>query len=158
MRTSLVFGTVATALASNALAATGATSNRVKNASGTAGCGEDHTISGVTLPFGLTSSGRDRSYSVHIPFGYDENKPYPVVLGFHGSDSIGLFFEVDTRMSSSDYTPDKIMVYPDGVDGAWAGANYSSVSVDEDLQFISDLLDALRDSYCVDDSRIYATG
>jgi len=52
----------------------------------------------------------------------------------------------------------KIMVYPDGVDGSWAGANYSAVTVDEDLQFVSDLLDALRSEYCVDDSRIYATG
>ena len=42
--------------------------------------------------------------------------------------------------------------------GAWAGANYSQVSVEEDLQFVSDLLDEIRAEYCVDDSRIYATG
>lgn len=42
--------------------------------------------------------------------------------------------------------------------GSWAGANYSEVSIDEDLQFVSDLLDEIRLDYCVDDSRIYATG
>lgn len=42
--------------------------------------------------------------------------------------------------------------------GAWAGANYSSVSVDEDLQFVTDLLADLRGEFCADDARIYATG
>ncbi|GAW18343.1 hypothetical protein ANO14919_078180 [Xylariales sp. No.14919] len=115
-----------------------------------AGCGKTHLLAGVTTYHGRTSSGRDRSYSVYLPGGYDKSKPYPVVLGFHGSSSVGLFFEVDTKMKNH--------VYLNGVGGAWAGANYSDVSVDEDLQFVTDLLTELRDEYCVDDSRIYATG
>ncbi|KAF2971825.1 hypothetical protein GQX73_g1731 [Xylaria multiplex] len=124
----------------------------------TSGCGKVHLLPGVTTYHGLASSGRDRTYSVHLPSGYDKSKPYPVVLGFHGSSSIGLFFEVDTKMSESRFSANKIMVYPNGVGGAWAGANYSQVSVDEDLQFVTDLLTELRGEYCVDDSRIYATG
>ncbi|KAH9904673.1 carbohydrate esterase family 1 protein [Xylariomycetidae sp. FL2044] len=127
-------------------------------AAGTAGCGKIHLISGITTYHSLISTARDRTYSVHLPAGYDRDTAYPVVLGFHGSDSIGFFFEADTRMSESQFSAGKIMVYPDGVGGAWAGANYSEVSVDEDLQFVSDLLAELRDEYCVDDSRIYATG
>ncbi|KAI0883172.1 carbohydrate esterase family 1 protein [Annulohypoxylon maeteangense] len=127
-------------------------------AAGTAGCGKSHPLPNITQYFGLTSSGRYRSYSVHLPANYSETTAYPVVLGFHGSSSVGLFFEADTKMSEARFSGDKIMVYPNGVDGAWAGANYSEVSVPEDLQFVSDLLDAVRDSYCVDDSRIYATG
>jgi poly(3-hydroxybutyrate) depolymerase len=50
------------------------------------------------------------------------------------------------------------MVYPNGVDGAWAGPKYAKTSVAEDLQFVSDLLADLRSNYCIDDSRIYATG
>ncbi|KAI0977237.1 carbohydrate esterase family 1 protein [Xylaria arbuscula] len=124
----------------------------------TGGCGKTHLFTGVTTYHGLTSSGRDRSYSVHLPGDYDKSEPYPVVIGFHGSSSIGLFFEVDTKLSDSRYSANKIMVYPNGVGGAWAGANYSEVSVVEDLQFVTDLLTDLRDEYCVDDSRIYATG
>ncbi|KAI1337523.1 carbohydrate esterase family 1 protein [Xylariaceae sp. FL0016] len=124
----------------------------------TDGCGKTHLFSGITQYYGLTSSGRDRKYSIHLPSDYDKMTSYPLVLGFHGSDSIGLFFEVDTKMSESRFSGNKIMVYPDGVGGAWAGANYSKVSVDEDLQFVSDLLDEIRDNYCIDDSRIYATG
>ncbi|KAI1084150.1 carbohydrate esterase family 1 protein [Whalleya microplaca] len=125
---------------------------------GTKGCGESHLFNGITQYYDLTSSGRKRNYSIHLPGDYNESRPYPVVLGFHGSSSVGLFFEVDTKLSEDRYSANKIMVYPDGVGGAWAGANYSQVSVDEDLQFVTDLLNEIRDGYCVDDSRIYATG
>jgi poly(3-hydroxybutyrate) depolymerase len=70
----------------------------------TAGCGKTHLLAGITTYHGLTSSGRDRKYSVHLPSGYDKSKPYPVVLGFHGSSSIGLFFEVDTKLSESRFS------------------------------------------------------
>ncbi|KAI0199314.1 carbohydrate esterase family 1 protein [Astrocystis sublimbata] len=121
------------------------------------GCGKFH-LPGITTYHGVKSSDRDRKYSIHLPTGYDKSKPYPTVLGFHGSSSIGLFFEVDTKMSESRFSANKIMVYPDGIGGAWAGANYSMVSVEEDLQFVTDLLADLRSNYCVDDARIYATG
>ncbi|KAI2466518.1 carbohydrate esterase family 1 protein [Annulohypoxylon bovei var. microspora] len=144
---------LATAIATAALGVVA-----VAASEGTAGCGKSHPLPNITQYFGLTSSGRDRSYSIHLPANYSETAPYPVVLGFHGSSSVGLFFEADTKMSEARFSANKIMVYPNGVGGAWAGANYSEVSVDEDLQFVSDLLDAVRASYCVDDSRIYATG
>ncbi|GAP85252.1 putative carbohydrate esterase family 1 protein [Rosellinia necatrix] len=149
--TGFVAASIAPALA--APAGTGGVEARA-----TAGCGKFHLLTGVTTYHGLTSSGRDRSYSVHLPSGYDKSKPYPVVLGFHGSGSIGLFFEVDTKMSESRFSANKIMVYPNGVGGAWAGASYSELPIDEDLQFVTDLLAELRGEYCVDDSRIYATG
>jgi poly(3-hydroxybutyrate) depolymerase len=83
-----------------------------------------------------------------------------VVLGFHGSSSIGLFFEADTNFSNiADATNDGvIMVYPDGIGGAWAGANYSEATVPQDLGFILDLLEDLRNEFCVDDEKIFATG
>ncbi|KAI8630219.1 carbohydrate esterase family 1 protein [Xylariaceae sp. FL1651] len=151
---SFIAGVIAASV-TPALAAPVVASNIAARA--TAGCGKFH-LPGITTYHGLTSSGRSRSYSVHVPSAYDSSKPYPLVLGFHGSSSIGLFFEVDTKLSESRFSAKKIMVYPDGVGGAWAGANYSQVSVTEDLQFVTDLLTELRADYCVDDARIYATG
>lgn len=153
-----IVGFIAASVISPGLAAPASAPAEGIKARATAGCGKTHLLTGVTTYHSLTSSGRDRSYSVHLPSGYDKSKAYPTVIGFHGSSSIGLFFEVDTKMSESRFSANKIMVYPNGVGGAWAGANYSSVSVDEDLQFVTDLLTELRDEYCVDDSRIYATG
>ncbi|KAI0017021.1 carbohydrate esterase family 1 protein [Xylariomycetidae sp. FL0641] len=124
----------------------------------TAGCGKTHLLPGITKYYGLTSSGRDRSYSIHLPSDYSATHAYPVVLGLHGSPGTGLFFEADTRLSEARYSGDKIMVYPNGVGGSWAGANYSEVSVAEDLRFIADLVDEVEAGYCVDTSRVYATG
>ena len=71
------------------------------------GCGKTQWPTDFThYRLGLKSSGKDRSYSYHIPPNYDENKPYPVVVGFHGSSSIGLFFELDTKLSQSRYSAD----------------------------------------------------
>ncbi|CAJ2507396.1 Uu.00g085820.m01.CDS01 [Anthostomella pinea] len=141
-----------------ALATTVFATPRAVTSRATDGCGKTHLFNGITQYHDLTSSGRDRSYSIHLPSDYDKSTSYPLVLGFHGSDSIGLFFEVDSRLSESQFSANKIMVYPDGVGGAWAGANYSEISVAEDLQFVTDLLNEVRAGYCIDNSRIYATG
>lgn len=69
---------------------------------GTAGCGKTQPLSNVYR--GLTSSGRVRTYSVHLPDNYSETTPYPVVIGFHGSSSIGLFFEADTKLSEDRFS------------------------------------------------------
>lgn len=124
----------------------------------TTGCGKDHFFNGIAIYHQVESGGLTRTYSVHTPVTYSKDTQYPVIVGFHGSDSVGFFFEVDTRLDEAQYTGDKIMVYPDGVGGAWAGANYSSATVAEDLQFVYDLLADLRTRYCVDSARIYATG
>ncbi|KAH8833346.1 carbohydrate esterase family 1 protein [Flagelloscypha sp. PMI_526] len=122
------------------------------------GCGKTQWFTGLTHYESLTSSGKTRDYSIHLPFDYDKNHKYPVVLGFHGSDSIGFFFEADSKMSESRFSGNKIMVYPTGLNKSWAGPSYSNTPVEEDLQFINDLLAEVRAGYCVDSSRIYATG
>ncbi|EON97591.1 putative ferulic acid esterase protein [Phaeoacremonium minimum UCRPA7] len=124
----------------------------------TSGCGQDHLFNGITKYYSIQSGGRARTYSVHAPSSYSKSTKYPLIVGFHGSDSIGLFFEADTRLDEPQYTANKIMVYPDGVDGAWAGASYSTVAVAEDVQFVHDLLADVRQRYCIDSARIYATG
>lgn len=71
------------------------------------GCGKIQWPTDFThYRFGLQSNGKDRSYSYHIPANYDKNKPYPVVVGFHGSSSVGLFLELDTKLSQSRYSAD----------------------------------------------------
>ncbi|KAJ7328031.1 carbohydrate esterase family 1 protein [Mycena albidolilacea] len=131
---------------------------RAATVNGTAGCGTTHWFNGITQYHSLQSGTRSRDYSIHLPSSYDANKPYPLVLGFHGSSSVGFFFEADTGLSGSKYSAEKILVYPNGLGGAWAGANYSEATVPEDLQFVSDLLDEIRSGWCIDNSRIYATG
>ncbi|KAF7308836.1 Carbohydrate esterase family 1 protein [Mycena kentingensis (nom. inval.)] len=127
-------------------------------ATGSAGCGTTHWFPGITKYHSVTSSNRSRDYSIHLPSSYDANHPYPVVLGFHGSSSVGFFLEVDSKLSESRFSGDKIMVYPNGLDGAWAGPSYSNTSLAEDITFVGDLITEVQNNYCVDVTRMYATG
>lgn len=53
----------------------------------------------------------------------------------------------------------KIVVYPNGIDGSWAGPTYHNGStVSEDVQFVADVLKDLKSKVCVDESKIFATG
>lgn len=99
-----IVGFIAASVISPGLAAPASAPAEGIKARATAGCGKTHLLTGVTTYHSLTSSGRDRSYSVHLPSGYDKSKAYPTVIGFHGSSSIGLFFEVDTKMSESRFS------------------------------------------------------
>lgn len=124
------------------------------------GCGKSAFLPGITqYRFGLKSAGHDRSYSYHLPSSYDKNKAYPIVIGFHGSSSIGLFLEADTKLSEARYSGDKIMIYPNGIDGSWAGASYhKGSSVADDIQFAADIITDVKNKFCVDEDKVYALG
>jgi poly(3-hydroxybutyrate) depolymerase len=126
------------------------------------GCNKPAFFPGLTqYRFNLQSSGKSRSYSYHLPSSYNSSNAYPVVLGFHGSSSIGAFFELDTKMSEGRYSGDKIMVYPNGIDGSWAGPSYhknTSSTIQQDIQFVADVLTDVKSDFCVDESRVYGVG
>jgi poly(3-hydroxybutyrate) depolymerase len=122
----------------------------------TSGCGKSQDDIGKSFLRSVSSGEIERNYTVHLPSNYSSEHHHPAILGFHGSESVGAFFEADTRFS--DVADGYIMVYPNGLGGAWAGATYSNASVPEDLQFVWDLLADLRQEFCVDSARIFATG
>jgi poly(3-hydroxybutyrate) depolymerase len=123
------------------------------------GCGKNAFLPGITQYRGLESSSKDRSYSYHLPSSYDASKPYAVVIGFHGSSSIGAFFELDTKMSQERYSSDKIMIYPNGIGGSWAGPTYHDGStVAEDIQFVQDIIGDVKGLFCVDEEKVFGAG
>jgi poly(3-hydroxybutyrate) depolymerase len=128
-------------------------------ARGSSGCGKQTFLPGVTQYRFFKSSGKDRSYSYHVPSSYDANKPYAVVIGFHGSSSIGAFFELDTKMSQERYSADKIMIYPNGIGGSWAGPTYHSGStVTEDVTFMKDVIEDVKSRFCIDEAKVFGAG
>lgn len=50
------------------------------------------------------------------------------------------------------------MVYPDGLNEVWATGFNQTTPVEQDMQFIHDLLEHVRGEYCIDNNRLYATG
>lgn len=123
------------------------------------GCGKKPFLPGITQYRALKSSSKDRSYSFHLPSAYDADTPYPVVLGFHGSSSIGAFFELDTKLSQARYSSNKIMIYPNGIGGSWAGPTYHDGStVADDIQFMQDIISDVKRLFCVDENKFFSTG
>jgi polyhydroxybutyrate depolymerase len=112
---------------------------------------------GQTVTETMASGGYQRSYLIHLPSTYRSWLPTPVVMAFHGRKGDGTDIEA---FSGLDALP-AIAVYPVGLPGeadepAWQGAPYQPPS--DDVLFVSDLLDRLQSSLCVDPLRIYATG
>ena len=57
------------------------------------------------------------------------------------------------------YVIQKIIVYPNGLGGSWAGPTYhTSSTVQEDIQFVADLVADIKTQVCVDENKIYAAG
>ncbi|GAA3439030.1 alpha/beta hydrolase family esterase [Kutzneria kofuensis] len=113
---------------------------------------------GATTHETVTSGGLEREYLLHLPAGYQPFRPTPVVMAFHGRKGDGSDIEAFSGIDNLN----AIAVYPVGAKGqddqrAWESAPYAAPGVD-DVKFVSDLLDKLQSTLCVDPNRIYATG
>jgi polyhydroxybutyrate depolymerase len=112
---------------------------------------------GQTVTQDLTSGGRQRTYLVHLPARYQPRRPTPVVLAFHGAKGTAQDIEEYSGIDSLD----AIAVYPQGLVGTdgethWQGAPNSAGA--DDVLFVTDLLDRLSSTLCVNQHRIYAVG
>jgi polyhydroxybutyrate depolymerase len=109
----------------------------------------------------LMHDGRVRDYLVYVPRSYDNTRPVPLVLNFHGSMMNAGW---QRSFSGMDATADEkgfVIVYPQGVGDSWnAGTccrEAQSSNVD-DVGFVRALLDAVKKSVCIDTHRIYSAG
>ncbi|MGW4485831.1 alpha/beta hydrolase family esterase [Amycolatopsis sp. NPDC004368] len=113
---------------------------------------------GQTVTQTITSGGMSRDYLIHLPANYQPGHAKPVVMAFHGRKGDGSDIEEFSGIDGLD----TIAVYPVGAKGlddqrAWQSAPYAAAGVD-DVRFVSDLLDHLQSTLCVDPLRIFATG
>lgn len=116
--------------------------------------------------FGLTISGLQRNYYVHIP-PQANAKPLPVVLSLHGGGGNARQHRQSTEMDSAADRDGYIAVYPNG-SGRWsermltwnAGncCAYAQEHNIDDVGFIASLLDDLKQRADVDSRRIYVVG
>lgn len=101
----------------------------------------------INLPSG-------RSFILSLPENYTAQKKWPVVLAFHGwgqsAESLRGYSRLDAAQA--------ITVFPTGKNKAWSPAPYAETRGSEDKKFVLDILDSLRATYNVDDSRLFATG
>lgn len=128
-----------------------------------AGCGKKSPIApGITTSGEIISSGDYRTYLLHLPTGYLPKHHYPLVLNFHGHSNTDTHQEQMTGFSTLADRLGFIMAYPQGIIGpdlhtGWASGGPNKPRIN-DVLFVSDLLNALQETYCIDPARIYATG
>ncbi len=148
---------------------TGTTATQT-NGSTTAGACTAGNVSPGTHDETLTIAGQPRVVRVHIPTGYDGTNAVPLVVNMHGSGSTAAGQEA---FSGMDATADKngfIVVYPQAVIPQGSGYEWNvpgvplfggkAVPADaaDDVAFIKAVVANAEASYCVDKTRVYATG
>ncbi|HUB38499.1 MAG TPA: PHB depolymerase family esterase [Streptosporangiaceae bacterium] len=146
------------------LAAAGA----LRPASAASGCG--HTEASGSLQYTLTLSGHRRTVIVHAPSGYTGSQKLPLVLNLHGSESTARAQEKFSGMDATSDADHFIVAYPqaaipDGTGYDWnipgqpmVNGKLPPASAPSDVAFLITLVRDLASRYCVDLSRVYATG
>ena len=101
--------------------------------------------------------GETREAIVYVPAASRGGEPLPLVLSFHGyGDNMQNFQHTNVHVAWSD----AITVYFQGLEtrAGLRGWQVARGGVDRDLQLVDVALASLRETYNVDDDRIYATG
>jgi polyhydroxybutyrate depolymerase len=106
----------------------------------------------------LTSGGRDRTYRLFVPPGYDGHTPLPLVLDMHGSGSTA-----DRQAATSRF---ETLAASEGVlvatlQAAAEGNRWNVPITSErpdDVRYVSDVIDDVAKRACTDERRVYATG
>lgn len=114
----------------------------------------------------LTVADRQRSWLIHVPPGYDDTKPTPVVLAFHGGMSNGAQMMKFCGLNEKADAAGFLAVFPDGTGQfesalTWNAGNccgYAMRNKVDDVAFVRELLDDLARVAHVDPRRVFATG
>jgi polyhydroxybutyrate depolymerase len=129
-------------------------------------------LTGVGLPAGLTEgdnelsttyAGIERTYILHIPPGFDNSNPTPLVLAFHG---VGLNAREMIRISDFSSEADAsgfLVAYPEGTGTtkSWNGGHCCGTAARDnidDVGFVRALVGELSSTLNIDSRHIYATG
>lgn len=112
---------------------------------------------GVTVQQ-LTSAGRERTYRLFVPPGYDGRTPLPLVLDLHGSGGTSERQAATSRFEALAAREGVLVATLQ----AGAAGNRWNVPVTaerpDDVQYVSDVIDHVAARACTDQTRVYATG
>ena len=106
----------------------------------------------------IVSSGEEREYLLYVPRSYDPAKPAPLVISMHGG---ALWPSAQRDISQWNALADRqgfIVVYPGAIARGPRAWHMNPGPIAKNVQFISDLIDALKAGYNIDSTRVYADG
>lgn len=106
----------------------------------------------------LSSGGKERSYQLDVPDSYDGTKPFALVFGLH---SLTVDYRIVPGMSGFADMHKKyrfIGVSPSGLISAAPYWNAAPVVDNYDITYITDLLDHLEATLCIDSANVFSVG
>ncbi len=130
------------------------------------GCGKNSTLNSTGSvengkKYNLNVGGKNRTFFITLPKNYDNTKPHKLLIANHcmGSKAEDFVHHAPDYDHPTPYygqqvldkNGDYIFVAPQGNDnGTWNGK--------EDHQFVDEMITTMFDNYCVDTTRVFATG
>lgn len=113
----------------------------------------------------LDAGGASHDVRVYVPTTYDGTSELPLVMDFHGFGSNGDQQAALTGYEGLAEQEGFIVVHPTAVPSsadAQGRNSWETLATDDpakdDIAFTNELVDLLVDDYCVDETRVYATG
>jgi polyhydroxybutyrate depolymerase len=124
---------------------------------------------GVLHEYSFMHDGIERSYLLYVPEGYDGQEDWPLVMVFHGFRIDGRFQMEVSQMNPVADKEKFLIAYPEGlpvlypltgeigtgwiIPGAWEREEHQ-----DDVGFVSKVIDDVNDQYNIDLARVHATG
>lgn len=99
-----------------------------------------------------------RTYLLHIPKGYDQSKPLPLVFNLHGGFGNASFTSKSTGMSELADKEGFFVVYPEAEASARHWNDGRGLSKANDVKYVSTLIDNMESRFNIDKSRVFACG
>lgn len=108
----------------------------------------------------INSGGKERSYELIVPTGYDGSKPLPLVFGLHSLTIDYHVIPMASGFNDMEKRYDFILVAPSGLLGEGNKPYWNAAPVKDnyDVTFLTDLLDHLEDTLCVDTAKVVSIG
>lgn len=123
------------------------------------GCGKARSLQNGRI--NLNVNGLNRSYILRVPDNYNNQNPYRFIVGYHwlNGDASQVANGGNGSATESPYyglwnlaQNSTIFVAPEGIDKGWANSG------GRDLAFTDAILNQIQANFCIDKSRIFATG
>ena len=109
----------------------------------------------------IASGGRGRTLQLAVPEPARTGEPVPLVLVYHGVFSSGPEIQANTGFPEKAAAEGFVTAAGDGVGRSWnAGVCCQPAQGEnvDDVGFTRDIVAAIESEYCIDTSRVYATG
>ncbi len=124
-----------------------------------AGCGTNRTLQNGS--HNINVDGTNRSYILRVPDNYNNETPYRLIFAYHwrsgnanqvasggnGGSTEDPFYGLWDLANNS-----TIFVAPEGINAGWENSG------GRDVRFTDEMLKQIQNGFCIDNSRIFATG